>query len=51
MSDGTTSTTDTVEIVVNPQGLLANWTFDHPRLLAKGFTIYQILYDGMELWH
>lgn len=28
-----------------------NWTFDHPRLLAKGFKIDQQVYDGMELWH
>ncbi len=28
-----------------------NWTFDHPRLLAKGFSINQEVYDGMELWH
>jgi uracil-DNA glycosylase family 4 len=28
-----------------------NWTFDHPRLLAKGFKITQTILDGMELWH
>lgn len=28
-----------------------NWTFDHPRLLAKGIKIHHKIWDGMELWH
>ncbi len=28
-----------------------NWTFDHPRLLAKGIRIQQNIFDAMELFH
>ncbi len=28
-----------------------NWTFDHPRIIAKGIKVPHKILDGMELWH
>jgi uracil-DNA glycosylase family 4 len=28
-----------------------NWTFDHPRIIAKGVRVTHKIFDGMELWH